>query len=257
MYQFTDQIDYESLFVFDKRWIKNMNWAALPKASKAIFPVIMSHCDRNGLAFPSQRRIAILSGRTDKQVRKGVKGLEAFPGFKSSYRTTPRGKRGKQYHMKLPAIRKGATFPFLRCIIYGGNWSQLSPTAMALYPVIRHFSYFDFDMYVKASDLDAELFEFDKIYKDRDFDFCEADPVTLAEHAGIAPRSLRAARDSLQDNFLIEDNSEGTWKVFLLPPKRWVAAVLNEQNINRYQHEKNTGNSRKKLPQRWKKVLGS
>jgi len=239
MYQFTDQINRESLFVFDKRWIKNMNWAALPKASKAIFPVIAAHFNGKGLAFPSERRIAILSGRTDKQVREGVNGLEGFPGFKVGYYVTPRGKRAKRYHMKLPAIKKGRTFPFLRCIIYGGNWSRLTPTARALYPVMKYFSYFDFDMYVEEGDVDAELNEFDEIYQDRAFDFCEAEDPILAKYSGISQRSMKAARDNLEDNFLIEGNSGGTWMVFLKPPRWFKAAFLNEQIIDRYQHGKN------------------
>ena len=239
MYQFAEQIDRESLFVFDKRWIKNMNWAALPKASKAIFPVIAAHCNGKGLAFPSERRIAILSGRTDKQVREGVNGLDGFPGFKVAYYTTKRGKRAKRFHMKLPAIKKGGTFPFLRCIIYGGNWSRLTPTARALYPVMRYFSYFDFDRYVEEGDVDAELNEFDEIYQNRDFDFCEAEDPILAKYSGISQRSMKMARDNLEDNFLIEGNSGGAWKVFPKPPRWFKSAFLNEQIINRYQHGKN------------------
>lgn len=238
MYQFTDQIDFESLFVFDNRWIKSMNWASLPKASKAIFPVIAAHCNRKGLAFPSERRIAILSGQTDKQVRKGVNGLEGFPGFKVGCYTTRRGKRAKRFHMKMPAIKKGETFPFRRCIIYTGNWSQLIPTARALYPVMRYFGFFDFDTYVEEGNIDAELNEFNEIYQDRNFDFCEAEDGVLAEYSGISQRSIKAAMDSLKASSLVKKNSIGTWKVFLLPPTRWKAAFLNKQIIKRY-HGKN------------------
>ena len=241
MYQFTDQINYESLFVFDKRWIKNMNWAALPKASKAIFPVIAAHCDKKGLAFPSERRIAILSGRTDKVVRVGIKDLNGFPGFKVGYRITNTGKRGKRFEMNLPQIKQGETFPFHRCIIYGGNWSQCTPTAMALYPVMRRFSYFDYDRYVEESDLDAEPSEFDEIYKTRDFDFCEAEPDIMAEFAGISRRSIKAALDVLGDRSLIEGISHGSWKVFLTPPKHFKRSFLNQQVMDRYEHERKPG----------------
>ena len=241
MYQFTDQIDLESIFVFDKRWIKNMNWAPLSKASKAIFPVILSHASRKGLAFPSERRIAILSGRPDKSVRAGVNGLEGFPGFKIGYYTTKRGKRGKRYHMKMPAMRQGETFPFHRCIIYTGNWSQLTPTATALYPVMRYFGYFDFDTYVEEENIDAELYEFKEIYQGRDFDFCEADPDIMAEFAGISRRSMKPALNILEANFLIEKISSPYWKVFLKPPRYFGPSFLNQQVIARYKHENKDG----------------
>ena len=241
MFQFTDQIDFESIFVFDTLWIKNMHWAALPKASKAIFPVIMAHCNTKGLAFPSERRIAILSGRPDKSVRAGITELNGFPGFKIGYYITKRGKRAKRYHMKMPAIKRGETFPFRRCIIYGGNWSQLTPSATGLYPVMRYFGRFDFDRYVEEIDLDAELNEFNEIYQSRDFDFCEADPDIMAEFAGISRRSIKAALDNLEDKNLIEEISHGSWKVFLTPSMYFKRSFLNQQVIARYKHENKDG----------------
>lgn len=241
MYQFEEKINYGSLFVFDKRWIKNMNWASLPKASKAIFPVILSHCNKKGLAFPSERRIAILSGRPDKSVRAGIKGLKGFPGFKVGSRITDAGRRGKLFHMKLPAIEQGKTFPFHRCIIYGGNWSQLKPTATALYLVMRHFSSsFDFDRYINEAGIEAGLDEFKEIYRDRAFDFCKADRDVLAEFAGIAQRSMGAALDNLEDKGLIEGIC-GDWKVFLIPPYRYKPAFSNKQIMDRYKHENKDG----------------
>lgn len=240
MYTFQESIDYKGFFVFDKKWISNMNWAALPKPSKAIFPVIASHCNRKGVAWPSERTIAILSGRPDKSVRAGISGLNGFPGFKKvgAY-VTEGGKRGKRFYLNLPQIKKGETFPFPRCIIQGGNWSQLkSPTAAALYPVMRRFAQFDFYQYLDETDIEAGPNEFDEIYEAREFDFCKADEGILAEFAGISRRSIWAALDKLESKYLIEEIFQGTWKVFIVPPKYFLRDGLNKEILKRYAHER-------------------
>ena len=50
MYHFSDDINYDVFFRFDKKWIEDMNWAFIPKASKAVFPVIAAHCNEKGEA---------------------------------------------------------------------------------------------------------------------------------------------------------------------------------------------------------------
>lgn len=97
MYQFKEKIDHIGHFWFDKKLIENKNWAALKSSSKAIYPVIGCHCNKLGEAFPSEMRIAILSGRTDKIVRKGIIGLEEFPGIKIKNYITKRGRRSKRF----------------------------------------------------------------------------------------------------------------------------------------------------------------
>ena len=143
--------------------------------------------------------------------------------------------------MKMPVIRLDDTFPFRRCIIYTGNWSQLTPTATALYPVMRYFGFFDFDTYVEEENIDAELYEFKEIYQGRDFDFCEADPDIMAEFAGISRRSMKPALDILEAKFLIEKISSGNWKVFLKPPRYFKPSFLNQKVIARYKHENKDG----------------
>ena len=122
MYQFREKINYQQFFRFDKKLVENMNWALLPKSSKAVFPVIACHCNDKGESFPSERTIAIMSGRTDKTVRDGIKGLETFPGFKFTFYVTSRGRRAKRFYINQPSTDiKGRIFPFHKCIIEGGN----------------------------------------------------------------------------------------------------------------------------------------
>ena len=129
MYQFKEGINRTVFFWWDKKLIKNKNWAILPKSSKAVFPVIACHCNENGKAFPGERTIAILSGRTDKIVREGIRELENFPGFEVDQYVTKRGRKAKKFDIKFPKrIEKGQAFPFHKFIIEGGNWSLLVPT---------------------------------------------------------------------------------------------------------------------------------
>ncbi len=72
MYQFRDEINYINFFRFNKALVTQKLWANLPKASKSVYPVILVHCNAKGMAFPGQKTIAILSGRTEKTVREGI-----------------------------------------------------------------------------------------------------------------------------------------------------------------------------------------
>ncbi len=241
MYQFEENIDHGSLFIFDKRWIDNMNWAAIPKASKAILPVLLSHTNKKGVAFPSERRIAILTGRNDKTVREGIRGLEGFPGFSMGNRITSGGKRGKVFHLPIMKIETGTTFPFYRCVFYSGSWCQLIPTAQSLYPVMRHYGQFDFDDYLEETDTEAEVHEFEEVYKSRQFDFCDADLNVLADHAGIIRKSIRPALNNLEEAMLIKTISRSRWRVHLRPDGRYKRSFLNKQVMGRYKHEKPDG----------------
>jgi hypothetical protein len=242
MYQFSDSINYDVFFRFDKRLIRNMNWALLPSSSKAVFPVIGVHCNEAGNAFPTERTIAIMSGRSDKIVREGIKGLEDFPGFRVQHYITARGKRAKRFQLKLPPTEeRGRAFPFHKSIIEGGNWSMLKPTAQALYPVMRSFGYFDFQTYCDLYDLEYEPGDFDEIYRERKCDFCEAEVGIMAKYAGISLRSISNALEDLQARNLIEAigiNDEGNfqWKVFLKPHRYFKRSFLNQKVMERYHH---------------------
>jgi hypothetical protein len=247
VHQFSDAIDYDQFFRFDKEWIKDMNWALLRKTSKSILPVIAMHCDRTGHSFPGERTIAILSGITDKSVREGIQGLIGFPGFEVSNYVTSRGRRAKKYKLAFPPAReKGRSFFFHRCIVEGGNWQELKQISHALYPVMRHFAYFEQDQYVKkekpwgntaSTDEDFKL-----LYRERKWDICEAEISILAEYASISRPSVYEALKDLEKHFLIEShgtNDEGArrWKVFLIPPMRYKVASLNAKIAWRYRHE--------------------
>ena len=226
MYHFTDDgITSDQHFWFDKKLIENLNWARLPTAAKSVYPVIASFRNAKGLSFPGESTIATLSGRTGKTVRHGILWLEGFPGFTISYFTSKHGRRSKRFHIKAPPKEAGRGFPFYKQVFSCGNWSMLSPTATALYPVMRYFGYFD--------EPDDDVKNFDEDFVNRQYDFCEAKFELLARYSGIAHRSIFRALEDLKKRSLIEKSDRGNdyeWKVFLKPPYYYKRDFLNAKN---------------------------
>jgi hypothetical protein len=256
MYQFKEPCNSTQFFWWDKKLIENKNWAILPKSSKAVFPVIVCHCNEKGIAYPSERTIAILAGVSDKVVREGIKGLEEFPGFEWDYYLTKRGKRSKRFRVKLPSVNyRGDAFPFYKFILEAGLWREIRPSAKALYPVMRHFGGFDIHQYAELENLELSEHEFTEIYPDREYDICEAEIGVLAKYAGIHRNSIHSALRNLESNFLIETIVKyHGWKVFLKSKDNtiWKRDYLNKKILSSYCHiiqrTKSTGSDAQKLP---------
>jgi hypothetical protein len=211
-------------------------------ASKSIYPVIGVHCNPKGVSFPSEETIAILSWRTPKTVRTGIKGLLHYPGFHVERYVTNRGHRANKYKLDAPPDEKGRSFAFYKCVVTGGNWSQLTPGAHALYPVMMTFSFFDFENYEYLENTEFGDNVQDMIecgyYQRRKYDFCDADIKVMAEFAGIGKSTVVSALISLEQAFLVEKiepiNKNDTWKVFRSPPRRYQTNWLNEKTFKRY-----------------------
>ena len=240
MYQFKEECNQDQFFWWKKDLIENMNWALLPKSSRAIFPVIACHANEKGVAFPGEQTIAILSGISNKIVREGIRGLEKFPGFKWDYYLSKRGKRAKKFKIKLPLnVNRGSAFPFYKFILEAGIWRKLKSSAKALYPVMRYFGFFDINLYAELEDSEICEAEFEEMYPTRKYDFCDADFAIMAEYAGLHRNSLQAALKDLEDNFLIEPLSDyNEWKVFLRSKNFtiWKRDYLNKQILRSYRH---------------------
>ena len=252
MYQFKEGLNFDTFFRFDKKWIENMNWAMLPKASKAVLPVIAAHCNKAGESFPGERTIAILSGLTDKIARSGIQGLIGFPGFHLSHYITKQGRRSKRFTIEFPPEQeKDRYFFFHKRILEGGNWQQLKPVSQALYPVMRYFAYFDQDLYLELEESAEPSFtesEFGEFYKNRRWDVCKAEIGIMEDRAGISRPSVYDAIKDLEDCFLIKDHGyddEGArrWIVYIIPPKRYTAGFLNKTIMKKYAYERECKNS--------------
>ena len=145
MYQFTEGIDHTTYFLFEKHIIKNLNWAMLTTASKAVYPVIRCFAGKNGIAYPSEETIAALCGRDEKIARAGLEGLKDFYGMQMERYITSRGHRSRKFMCKVPKFERGKVFPFHRSILDKGQWAMMKPTAQALYAYLgvqHHFVVF-------------------------------------------------------------------------------------------------------------------
>jgi len=237
MFQWTSTQDSGGHFWFPKVLIADMNWAVLPSSSKAVFPVLAIHANQNGISFPSEERIAAMAGITQKTAREGLRGLKGFPAYMHCQaRTTSQGKRGKQHHLMLPKAdtERGKAFPFHRIIIEGGNWSRLLPSAKALYVVMRYFGYFDQDLYQEHEDPDFSFTDDCRsdLFSSRRCDFCNAEYVQLARHAGIHRNKVSSAIDDLVRHHLlklIREDGDAIYKVYLRPPRFFKASFLNSE----------------------------
>jgi hypothetical protein len=240
MYRFKEDINWTAHFWFDGQLIKKMIWAKLPKASKSIYPVIACHRNEKGIAYPGERTIAILSGRTDKTVRNGIRALDGLYNIKITNYITSRGRRSRKFFIAAPPRVPGRAFPFYKCLLEKGLWQALNPTAQALYPVMRHFGFFEGDTYRLYQDPGYSDDNFDSVYRERDFDFCEAEPLQLALHAGISRQSLAPALEDLLACDLIEalDRDPGghvfLWKVFFKTQSWFPRDALNKKIEERY-----------------------
>jgi len=254
MYQFKEDLNQSQFFWWDKKLIENMNWAVLPKSSKAIFPVIACHANSKGEAFPGEQTIAILAGVSDKIVRKGIRGLETFPNFRCDYYVSRRGKRAKKFFLNIPSNNSGHNaFPFYKFILESGIWRKIKPSAKSLYPVLRYFGFFDINEYADLENNEICEADFDDVFPNREYDFCEAELGILAQFAGVHRNSIISALDNLANNFLIESYFKG-WKVFLRSKDNtiWKRDYLNKMILDSYRHiiecTKTTCNSAQKLP---------
>lgn len=237
-YQFPEEINNTNFFRFPRSLIRDKHWAKLPNSSKRIFPVIAVHAGKKGLAFPGQTTIATLAGCDVKTVRKGIKGLNGFPGIYLDWRLNNWGRREYQYRVKI-ADPHNPVFFLYKSFFEGGNWCNLTATAQALFPVLNTFSSFDPLIYIESLEGESateamELFGSDGLLKGREsfdqraYDFCGLENEDLAEYAGIALRSVNAALESLVGNFFIERyEEEDMWKVFRRPKQYYIRELLN------------------------------
>jgi hypothetical protein len=240
LYQFKDEIDLDGHFWFDKKLIENYNWAILQKASKSVYPVICSFMNDQGLAFPGERTIACLAGRTDATTRKGLNGLQGLPNFKLLKYKTKTGNWSKRFEIEKPNGEQGSSFPVFKQIFEGGNWGMATPTGQALYIVMLAFSKADDEeLLVQCDEHDVGFID---AFRKREYGICELDGYTLAEYAGITRRSINPALENLQSVSLLDIYDANSWKVYLRPPSIYKRAFLNKHLMKKYRYELNRTN---------------
>lgn len=216
-------------------FIKTRAWAKLPQASKSVFPVIAMHADSNGSAFPGLELIGRYAGYDRKTASGAIQGLKKLNSFRAFKIATSHGHLQYSYVLALPPKEKGRLFNFRHCVIKGGNWSQLTPTAQAIYPVLRTFAYFDSERYSDETDgefdYNVESMIVSGEFQRRMFDYFDGELDVVAEYAGISLRSTYNAINSLEQCHLIQkvdDAERQTWKVFISPTEYFPHAILDK-----------------------------
>jgi biotin operon repressor len=217
---------YETnFFRFDKEIVHSKAWAALPAASKSVYPVIASHCNAEGVSFPSQQRIALLSGLSEKTVRVGLSGLKVLAGM-SIEKKMVRGRLVNNYKIRPTPDIKGRSFTVYNVIIRNGLWARLKQSSHALYITLRTFSFFDPLLYFDLEGLedygyDVASFIEDGNYRTRKYDFAYPEIKYLSEYAGISRSAIFTALTDLETWGIIDktESIDGyrAWKLYLIP----------------------------------------
>jgi hypothetical protein len=209
-----ETINYTNFFWFNHSLINpTKSWKHLSSAAKSIFPAIGIHLNAKGKCFPSLKRLAQLSGVSEKTAWTGVHDLDfaKFGGIEIETIINRQGYSQHRYFLPQPRgiLERNTAFQFFRSVIDGGNWASIGHSARALYPAIKHFSIFNIDameaLGSKIEYRDPENFK--DLYPHREFDFCVVGFPLLADFAGISIRSLGTALKELEAAHLIEEFS--------------------------------------------------
>lgn len=210
-------------------------WYGLGRSDQALLPVLLRHFDGQGEAWPSEGRLAAMSGLTRKSVREAANRLRFNGIIDIERRVTRAGRRAKRYVMSSPDESYGVPCPSI--FIDGGNWSELTPAARALVIPMRFFARPrpDLDPDYSAWPNEDEWGEYlnedewGEYLGERNFDYCKAEPAVLREFAGIGPRVYKAAIKSLVDESFIEPAPEApdTWRIMIWPRRVKKVAYLN------------------------------
>jgi len=239
---FPDNVRIELFIKIRRTYIQDTTWRNWPKSTKAIVPVIMKHSNICGYSFPSQTRIAIYSGITEKSVREGLNGLQNFQDFGITKEFSRRGWMKNKYWFK-PASRneKGAIF-ISHAFFNGANWARLTSSAKAIYPVLKCYCFWELERYQEYVEIRGSPLDVNYIYKYRNYDFLSAEPEAIAEFSGICKKSIPSAFQSLTNNYFIEPigmvDGRKTYKIYTRPPRTF-KAYMNKQARKRYNLNEN------------------
>ena len=239
MCQFTDELR-ENLFIqIPKYYFECFLWMELPLASKAILPVILKHMNAQKTCFPGQKTIAYFAGITQKTVREGLKGLRDLPGFYKEKYVTRRGHTSYKYKLEVIDSYQ-ETISINHSFFNGENWSQLTPVAKAVYPVLKHFAWWKIKIYEKDEYINHDIGGDPSIknYPDRLYDYANPEPEIVAEYAGVNIRSLKGAYTSLSKHHFIEFHGKiddrDTWKLFTSLPEAYQPQYLDAQDTENF-----------------------
>ena len=215
-------------------------WSRLTQSAQAVLFVIASHVGDNGMAFPSEERIAGLAGLTRKTVRRALVELEVNQVLKIHHYTARSGRRAKKFEWLL--TRNGQLMRFYHRVLDQGVWNKFSPSAKSLYLAFRFFGRarpdldpnFDADQYDYGTFLSANAEEgageeWYEYLRERNYDFCNAEPRVLCDYAGIVRRGFNEAVASLEEIKAVVPFDNEYWQVSIWPQQTWKLEYLNRK----------------------------
>lgn len=201
-------------FRMSKELLLSSEWAALPPISKAVYPAVAVHADRNGKAFPSVEKIAELTGVDDKAAGTALKAIfdGGLPQHRRTTYFTKKGHKAYRYYMPTHTKTKGA-IRLYKNVVYSEAWEKMSISAKAVYIAIQAVSFFHFDQYADEQEIYAPQKE-DDLFEQRLYDHVSPGMDWLVYNAKRGERTVKKALIELQNTGLI-DTTTKPWKVFL------------------------------------------
>lgn len=194
----------DHFFWFAKAISKCREWDKMSHSERAIYPVVASYTDCDGIAYPSETLMAEKAGLTRKTVRKAISGLHERGFIKIGRYITKKSHTAKIYKMNLPnKCKAGQHFPFYKSIIDSGLWAVLSHSAKSLYVAMRCLSFWDLDYYNEfmEKEVETEVEYYDEFLKfefsHRGYEFISQSAKNLAEWAALSKQGYYNALDDL------------------------------------------------------------
>ncbi|MDA3897498.1 MAG: hypothetical protein PF482_15285 [Desulfobacteraceae bacterium] len=242
-YKFPETINDKNFFKFSKQLVLSGKWATLPLSTNSIFPVIASFANSEGIAYPTQETIGILSGCGLKTVREGIAGLLKMSDIKIHNKISKRGLRQKIYTVQKPSDSV-ESFSFYKSVVEDGQWRVLridekSRAAHAVYCTLLVFSFFDINWY---NEIEGEFYDgndlhdfYENIFPERTYDFVKADIGVVAEYSGVERKAAIRAYHALIGVELLKElpsaihgENKQVWQIFRIPPVSYKRSYLNE-----------------------------
>lgn len=233
MYTFKAEIDYKGFFFINKEIIVDGTWAKLSQSGRAILPVILKHRNKQGIAFPSQETIGIISGLSEKAVSCGIKSIKEHTEIEVEEHYNAKGYLKYEYHIppSIIGFKKEGRIRISNALFDSGCWRMLSSSGKSLYIVLQTLAKLDIDAE------DWEYDNFDEWYPQRKYDIVDfVSKSQLAKLAGISRPTLDQAIASLritkllQDTFT-EDNIDLSCeqqRIYIVPQFIYPSTQLNE-----------------------------
>jgi len=232
---FTRKKYFESIYSKKKEWKPNMNsnmetFRCLPKRwfdmtlnEMAVYPALCVNADyeKNEWFQVSQETLSKQAGLSVPIIIKTIEGMVNRPPIEylREGNFTPILERKlhqlgqRRYYLyrvffirkdEIELLKSDAVFFFYNHIIERGIWQKLNPRAKALYLLLRAYSKFDFRTYCDLTGHSNYETYSEKIYKDREFEFCEVPIKTLCDHHKISYSNIGSSCKELEKAGLIE-----------------------------------------------------